>query len=79
MIGNQKLYTKWLRECPGAEHTSIELSSDKGHPYCWKIGVTNGSGRSGYVILTGPIINGTEDEKRKELCRQLKNTLAKFG
>jgi len=73
---NQELYTKWLRECTGAEHFSIELSNDKGHPYCWKIGAKDGSGRVGYVILKGPEINGTKAQKRETLCRRLQNFIA---
>ena len=75
MTENQELYTKWLQECPGAEHVSIELSNDKGHPYCWKVGATDGSGRGRYLILHGPEINGTETQKRETLCRRLKKII----
>jgi hypothetical protein len=78
MTENQELYTKWLRECPGAEHVSIELSRDRGHPYCWKVGATNGSSRCAYVMLTGPSVNGTKAQIREILWRQLKNALAKL-
>ena len=79
IMENQELYTKWMKECPGSEHVSIELSNDKGDPYCWKIGATDGSGRGGYVILNGIAINGTEAQKRETLCRRLKSAIAAFS
>ena len=78
MTESQEILTEWLFECPGAEHLSIELSNDKGHPYCWKIGAADGSGRCAYVILRGAKINGTEAQKREELCHQLKMIVTAF-
>jgi hypothetical protein len=76
MIGNQELYTQWLRECPGAERFSIELCGPR--LYQWRVSSLR-SELFGYVILKGAMINVAADQKRAELCRQLKNVLAKFG
>jgi hypothetical protein len=68
-------YTKWLRECPGADELSIEPSSDKGpHPYQWK--VSDGSHCLGYVMFHGRMMNGAENERRAELCRLLNEVRA---
>ena len=76
MTENQELYTKWLYECPDADRLSIELSGQ--HPYEWKVSSLR-SEYFGYVILRGAMINGSAVQKREELCRQLKNIVAKLG
>jgi hypothetical protein len=78
MTENQELYTKWLRGCPGADRFSIELSNDKGYPYCWKVCACDTSGRVRYVTLDGPVINGTEAQKKEILCRRLKRIMERM-
>ena len=75
MIGRQELYTKWLRECPGADRFSIELTGR--YLYEWKV-YSWRSENVDYVILSGPLISGTDDQTRSELCRQLRNIMAKL-
>ncbi len=75
MIENQELYTKWLNECADAYRVSIEPSGR--NPYEWKVTGLH-SEYFGYVILRGAMINGTEVQKREELCRQLKKIVAKL-
>jgi len=75
MIGNQELYTKWLRECPGADRFSIELTGPE--PYRWRVSSWS-SERFGEVILRGAAIGGNESQVRQELCSQLKGIIAAF-
>ena len=76
MTETQELYTKWLRECPGADRFSIELFGS--YPYQWRVSSFR-SELFGEVILRGAIINGTVDQKREELRRQLNNIVAKLS
>lgn len=75
MTEKQELYTKWLRECPGANRFSIELSGP--HPYRWRVS-TWSSERFGEVKLNGAMIAGNESQIRNELCGQLKRIIIAF-
>jgi hypothetical protein len=72
MTETQELYTKWLRECPGAMRFSIELFGPR--IYEWRVSSMR-SEHFGPVILKGSMISGKPDQIRQELCRQLKNTM----
>lgn len=70
-------YTKWLYECEGAKKLSIESTSDRGaYPFQWRINEEGGLRHYGYLILDGPIMNGSDEEKRAELCLRLREVLA---
>jgi hypothetical protein len=75
MIGNQEKYTKWLRECPGADRFSIELSGPL--PYQWRVS-TWSSERFGEVKLNGAKIAGNESQIREDICGQLKRIIIAF-
>jgi hypothetical protein len=62
--------TKWLRECAGADAYLIHVAPDNAGftPYRWKIASRDGT-VLGHVKFSGPITNGTENERRAELCR----------
>jgi hypothetical protein len=71
-----EMYTRWIRECLGADELSINPSSDKGpYPYQWKVASADGL-FLGYVIFHGPMTNGSENERRAELCRLLNDVKA---
>jgi hypothetical protein len=70
-------YTKWPYECKEAKNLSIEPTSDRGaYPFQWKINGEGGLHHYGYLILDGPVMNGSDDEKRAELCLRLRAILA---
>jgi hypothetical protein len=75
MIGKQEEYTKWLREYPGADRFSIELSGL--HPYHWRVSKWSSVGFR-VVKLNGAMIGGTENQIREYLCGQLKSIIAAF-
>jgi hypothetical protein len=73
-------YTKWLRECPGAEDCLINVAPDNAGftPYRWKIASMDGT-VLGHVKFSGPTTNGTENERRAELCRLLQLAIARHS
>lgn len=75
MVGNQQKYTKLLREYPGADRFLIDVMND--HPYRWRVSKW-GSDKFDYVMLNGPMINGTEAQIREHLCDQLKRIISAF-
>ena len=52
-------YTKWLRECPGADDCLINIAPDNAGftPYRWKIASADGT-VLGQVKFCGPKTNG---------------------
>jgi hypothetical protein len=70
-------YTTWLRMWLIANEVSIEPTSDRGAcPYQWKLSGEGGLRHYGYLIFDGPIVNGTDEEKKAELYSRLKTVLA---
>jgi len=76
MLETQERYSEWLRQCPSADRFSFELTGR--HPYEWKVSSMR-SELFEYVILSGPKTNGSDDQIRQELCRQLRNMVGKLG